>query len=89
VLSWDFENNKEFSMYQLKCKQSEWPENYVVKGLNISYNYFVSRFRVFCLESNMPLCESVNNSLKVKEKSRFNKQRKIYEDSSRYLSIDH
>ena len=40
VLSWDFENNKEFSMYQLKCKRSEWPENYVVKGLNINNPFF-------------------------------------------------
>ena len=67
---------------------NEWPENYVVKGLNNKFNYFVSRNKIYDLEFNIPLCEAVNSSLSVKDKSRFNKQNKIYVDSSRYLSID-
>ena len=61
-------------MYQMGCKPEEWPENYIVRGLNKKNNYFVSRFRIFDLEHNIPMCDAVQNSMMVKDKSRFNKQ---------------
>ena len=75
-------------MYQLACKSDEFPENYIVRGLNGKYNYFVSVARIYDLEHDIPMGPSVQTTLKIKDKSRFNKQQKIYEDSSRYLSIE-
>jgi len=54
LLTWDFENDLEVSMYQIKSGQDEWPENYVVRGLNKKMNYFISRYRIYDLEFNVP-----------------------------------
>jgi len=75
-------------MYQLKCSHDEWPENYVVRGLNKKMNYFINKHRIYDLEFNIPIQAAPNNSLLKKDKSRFNKQQKIFEDESRFLNID-
>lgn len=41
VLTWDFEENMEASMFQLNCLPGTVPENYVARGLNQKLNYFV------------------------------------------------
>ena len=73
ILTWDFKDNTEISMYQQNCTSDEYPENYVVKGLNEKMNYFINQQQIIDLESNIPLQKSKHNSLKLKDKSRFNK----------------
>ena len=51
-------------------------------------NYFASKHQVFDLEYNMPILKSVVGSFSKPKKSQFNKQKKIYSDESRYLSVD-
>ena len=66
------------------------PDNYIVNGLNAKMNYYVSQHQIIDLETNIPLQAASNNSLAGKGIGRkYAEQRKIYEDSSRSLSIDH
>ena len=41
VLTWNFNENTEASMFQFECQPGTGPENYVVRGLNQKLNYFV------------------------------------------------
>ena len=59
-----------------------------MKGLDEKMNYFASKHQVYDLEYNMPILKSVVGSFSKPKKSQFNKQKKIYSDESRYLSVD-
>lgn len=54
VITWDCSRNIEASMFQYKCEPDTRPENYVVKGMNQKYNYFVNEHQIFDLEFNIP-----------------------------------
>ena len=41
-------------MFQINFENAEWPENYVVRGLNKKMNYFVNRTSIYDLEYNIP-----------------------------------
>ena len=66
------------------------PENYIVKGMNEKYNYFAGLHFIVDLEYNVPIQAIANNSLAENGISQtLVNQRKVFEDCSRYLSIDH
>ena len=90
VLTWDFVQNMEATMFQVKCDFEARPENYIVKGMNQKYNYFVNEYQIYDLEYNIPLQVSTNNTMRGTGISNyFMNQRKIYRDGTRSLSIDH
>lgn len=65
------------------------PENYIVRGMNESYNYYVSQNQIFDLENNLPIQAVSGNSLsQYGEFRRENNQRKIFLNETRHLSID-
>ena len=69
--------------------QGQKPENYVVRGMNQKYNYFVNKNFIIDLEHNMPMQSVSNVSLMGKGGSKtYPNQRKIFEDDSRYLNLD-
>lgn len=89
IITWNFVKNIEVSMLQQKCPPHHKLENYIVKGMNEKMNYFVNQYQIFDLEYNIPLQQSTNNNLMNKGlNERFPEQRKIFEDTSRSLSID-
>ena len=51
-------------------------------------NYFISKNQVYDLEYNMPIQKCIVSSFSKAKRSQYNKQRKIYSDESRYLSVD-
>ena len=55
VITWDLDQNIEASMFQYEYKAETRPENYVVKGMNQKYNYFVNENQIIDLEHNIPL----------------------------------
>ena len=90
VVIWDFDCNVEVSMFQYKCEFNKKPENYLVKGMNQKYNYFVNECQIYDLEHNIPLQQSTNNSLQGEGINKhYVNQRKIFEDGTRSLSIDY
>ena len=90
IVSWDFIKNIEVATLQQKCEPESKPENYIVKGINEKMNYYVNQYQIFDLEYNIPLQQSTNNNAMNHGLSeKFPEQRKIYEDTSRSLSIDH
>ena len=90
IVSWDFIKNIEIATLQQKCEPESKPENYIVKGINEKMNYYVNQYQIFDLEYNIPLQQSTNNNAMNHGLSeKFPEQRKIYEDTSRSLSIDH
>jgi hypothetical protein len=65
------------------------PENYLVKGMNEKYNYFVNKTFILDLEYNVPVQAITGNTLLGKGvNKKLVDQRKIFEDCSRFLSID-
>ena len=54
IISWDIELNMEVNTMQFESLPNEFPEYFVVRGLNLKYNYFVSVNNVFDLEHNLP-----------------------------------
>ena len=88
VLTWDFEKNIEMAVWQEQYEKGEYPHNYIVKGLDEKMNYFVSKHQVYDLEYNMPIQKALVCSFAKSKRTDFNKQRKIYSDESRYLSVD-
>jgi len=74
----------------LKIENNEKPENYICKGMNQKRNYFVDCHQIYDLEYNIPFQSSNHNSMKGKGiGTLYIDQRKIYEDGTRSLSIDH
>jgi hypothetical protein len=49
IITWDFENNKEVSMYQHKFESHQNPENYIVAGLSQKMNYFLDTAQIYDL----------------------------------------
>ena len=89
LVTWDFNNNTEYSMFQIRIGDDEKPENYIVKGLNQKLNYFVSQHQIYDLEHNIPL-QNANNTTITKQGigQKYIEQRKIYIDSSRSLGVN-
>lgn len=89
VATWDTINNIEASMFQYKCAPDTKPENYIVKGINQKYNYFVNEYQIFDLEYNIPLQTTTNNSMRGDGvQGNVSNRRLIYWDGTRTLSID-
>jgi len=42
VVTWNLEENVEAAMFQVKIEDGTRPENYVVKGMNQKFNYFIN-----------------------------------------------
>ena len=89
IITWDIIKNMEVNMFQITCESGTNPENYIVRGMDLKYNYFISQHQLFDLEYNLPMQAVQNNTLKrdpgfVKE----NNQRKVFIDGSRMLSIE-
>ena len=55
ILTWDFENKMEMAMHQINPKLDQFPENYVVRGLNQKMNYLINDHSIYDLESNIPI----------------------------------
>ena len=55
VVTWDFDINKEFSMYQLRSEPDSFPEYYITKGLLEKNNYFMDSHQAIDLEHNIPM----------------------------------
>jgi hypothetical protein len=90
AMVWDFMNNIEVSMFQLNIEGNEKPENYICKGMNQKRNYFVDPHQIYDLEYNVPFQSANNNSMAGKGVgTQYIDQRKIFEDGTRSLSIDH
>ena len=53
-MSWDFSQNIEYSMYQVKMSPEEQPENHIVRGLNGPLNYIIQDYFVYDLQNNIP-----------------------------------
>jgi len=88
VISWNIKSNMEESMLQLKCNALK-PENYVVRGMNLKYNYFVSDSQIWDLEYNIPLQKSNNVDMTGLGISKgLVNQRKIFKNGTRSLGID-
>lgn len=90
VVTWDCENNIEASMFQYHYKDKEMrPENYIVRGMNQKFNYFINEYQVFDLEYNLPLQTCTNNTLRSDgSQGDLFSRRLIYWDGTRTLSID-
>jgi hypothetical protein len=54
VMTWDFENNVEVTMYQTAVGR-EYQANYVVQGMYQKLNYYMNRDYILDLEFGMPL----------------------------------
>lgn len=66
IATWDLDQNVECSMCQIKVDPNTKPENYLVKGMNEKYNYFVSEHFIIDLEYNMPIQSIVGNTMRGK-----------------------
>lgn len=90
VVTWDFVDNNEYSMFQHKGERNTSAENYVVRGLNERLNYFMGENQIFDLEYNVPIQKLENNPhIGIGVGYKFLNQRKVYWDNSRILSTSH
>ena len=64
IITWDIQKNMEVNMFQIQCENGTNPENYIVRGMDLKYNYFVSQHQIFDLEYNLPMQAVSNNTLK-------------------------
>lgn len=87
IMTWDIDKNMEINMYQIKPEAGCYPENYVVKGLNESYNYYMSNSHIVSMECNIPMQAVQENTLcQTGHFRKENNERKIFIVQTRYLS---
>ena len=56
ILTWDFDNEIEKSMFQIKYADDQpMPEKFMTKGLNQRMNYFEDDYMMFDLEFNIAM----------------------------------
>mgnify|MGYP000938046092 CR=1 FL=1 len=55
MLTWDLDENKEYTMLQYESERGKKPENYIVKGVSEKLNYFLNEFQIYDLEFNIPM----------------------------------
>ena len=55
VVTWDITKNMEVNMFQISQEPNTYPENYIVRGMQLSYNYFISESLVWDLHQNLPI----------------------------------
>ena len=76
---------------------NEKPELFVVKGLNEKKNYLINSYSIYDLESNIPIQSTERNfhakrssklATKNMKRHRYNNQRKIYADNTRYIGME-
>lgn len=91
ILTWDFRDGKniECSSLQFNIEPNTQPWNYLVKGMKENMNYFMNKYQIFDLEYNIPIQTANRNTLNGEGIKRHTNQRKIFENSSKSLSIDH
>jgi len=88
IVTWDTLKNIEVTCMQRKTDPNTKQENYVIKGMNRKMNYYIDQHSIFDLEFNLPIQEStIISDLKTGIKD-FRQQRKIYENTSRFIGID-
>ena len=98
IITWDFEQNIERSMYQVLPSHSTTIGTHIVKGMNLKLNYYIDEDYIIDLECNIPIRQrNVNQLVDIKAVSyskqlnlidKICNQRKLFEDNSKFLGIE-
>lgn len=63
IMSWDFNQNSEHSMYQIKMDSDHQHENQITRGLYGPLNYYMSEYFVYDLQNNIPFQSATHKIL--------------------------
>lgn len=55
VLTWDFNENIERRMFQMKKHNEDQVGQYIVKGMNYKMNYYIDQYYLTDLLTNLPI----------------------------------
>ena len=98
VITWDFDQNMEQSIMQVKPDPSDEVGYHIVKGMNPKMNYLLNQHHLTDLEYNIPLRQTnVDQELDPHGSSYrkqltmmrdFFNQRKVSHDGSRFLGVE-